>query len=196
MCRGLSRNSEGVFAIHLNSVLVFSHTDNRPFHRINGDKKPEYHFGGTHFAQDTNPQVLLSVAFCQGPFRRHDQTHSCRTHDTLFVFDKLWLFDSQYILMNHMSSVPKVMLPNLSVCSVCSYQSHKTRSDRTWLESSVSVKCGSESWTRFFCVLCEISRRGGLEADFLTSFVQRPVVLARGLLDSLPKLRLSVVGKG
>ena len=25
----LSRNSEGVFAIHLNSVLVFSHTDNR-----------------------------------------------------------------------------------------------------------------------------------------------------------------------
>ena len=34
----LSRNSEGVFAIHLNSVLVFSHTDNRPFHRINGDK--------------------------------------------------------------------------------------------------------------------------------------------------------------
>ena len=35
----LSRNSEGVFAIYLNSVLVFSHTDNRPFHRINGDKK-------------------------------------------------------------------------------------------------------------------------------------------------------------
>ena len=29
----LSRNSERAFAIHLNSVLVFSHRDNRPFHR-------------------------------------------------------------------------------------------------------------------------------------------------------------------
>ena len=56
----LSRNSEGVFAIHLNSVLVFSHTDNRPFHRINGDKKPEYRFGGTHFAQDTTLKFTVS----------------------------------------------------------------------------------------------------------------------------------------
>ena len=49
----LSRNSEGVFAIHLNSVLVFSHTDNRPFHRTSGDQKHEYRVGGIHFAQDT-----------------------------------------------------------------------------------------------------------------------------------------------
>ena len=61
----LSRNSEGVFAIHLNSVLVFSHTDNRPFHRINGDKKPEYHFGGTHFAQDTTLKFYCQLHFAK-----------------------------------------------------------------------------------------------------------------------------------
>ena len=61
----LSRNSEGVFAIHLNSVLVFSHTDNRPFHRINGDKKPEYRFGGTHFAQDTTLRFYCQLHFAK-----------------------------------------------------------------------------------------------------------------------------------
>ena len=61
----LSRNSEGVFAIHLNSVLVFSHTDNRPFHRINGDKKPEYRFGGTHFAQDTTLKFYCQLHFAK-----------------------------------------------------------------------------------------------------------------------------------
>ena len=59
----LSRNSKGVFAIHLNSVLVFSHTDNRPFHRINGDKKPEYRFGGAHFAQDTTLMFYCQLHF-------------------------------------------------------------------------------------------------------------------------------------
>ena len=61
----LSRNSEGVFAIHLNSVLVFSHTDNRPFHRISGDKKPEYRFGGTHFAQDTTLKFYCQLHFAK-----------------------------------------------------------------------------------------------------------------------------------
>ena len=61
----LSRNSEGVFAIHLNSVLVFSHTDDRPFHRINGDKKPEYRFGGTHFAQDTTLKFYCQLHFAK-----------------------------------------------------------------------------------------------------------------------------------
>ena len=42
----LSRNSGGVFAINLNSVLVFSHTDNRPFHCINGNEDAEYHLEG------------------------------------------------------------------------------------------------------------------------------------------------------
>ena len=46
-------NSEGVFAIYLNSVFVFSHKDNRPFDRINGNEDAEYRFGGTHFANDT-----------------------------------------------------------------------------------------------------------------------------------------------
>ena len=54
-----------MFAIHLNSVLVFSHTDNRPFHRINGDKKPEYHFGGTHFAQDTTLKFYCQLHFAK-----------------------------------------------------------------------------------------------------------------------------------
>ena len=61
----LSRNSEGVFAIHLNSVLVFSHTDNRPFHRINGDQKPEYRFGGIHFAQDTTLKFYCQLHFAK-----------------------------------------------------------------------------------------------------------------------------------
>ena len=61
----LSRNSEGVFAIHLNSVLVFSHTDNRPFHRTSGDKKPEYRFGGTHFAQDTTLKFYCQLHFAK-----------------------------------------------------------------------------------------------------------------------------------
>ena len=61
----LSRNSEGVFAIHLNSVLVFSHTDNRPFHRTSGDQKPEYRFGGTHFAQDTTLKFYCQLHFAK-----------------------------------------------------------------------------------------------------------------------------------
>ena len=61
----LSRNSEGAFAIHLNSVLVFSHTDNRPFYRISGDRKPEYRFGGTHFAQDTTLKFYCQLHFAK-----------------------------------------------------------------------------------------------------------------------------------
>ena len=61
----LSRNSEGALAIHLNSVLVFSHTDNRPFHRINCDQKPEYRFGGTHFAQDTTLKFYCQLHFAK-----------------------------------------------------------------------------------------------------------------------------------
>ena len=61
----LSRNSEGVFAIHFNSVLVFSHTDNRPFHRTSGDQKPEYRFGGTHFAQDTTLKFYCQLHFAK-----------------------------------------------------------------------------------------------------------------------------------
>ena len=61
----LSRNSEGVFAIHLNSVLVFSHTDNRPFHRTSGDQKPEYRFGGIHFAQDTTLKFYCQLHFAK-----------------------------------------------------------------------------------------------------------------------------------
>ena len=60
----LSRNS-GVFAIHLNSVLVFSNTDNRPFHRTSGDQKPEYRFGGTHFAQDTTLKFYCQLHFAK-----------------------------------------------------------------------------------------------------------------------------------
>ena len=63
VCAELIKNSEGVFAIHLNSVLVFSHTDNRPFHRTNGDKKPLYRFGGTHFADDTTLKFYCQLHF-------------------------------------------------------------------------------------------------------------------------------------
>ena len=68
----LSRNSR-VFAIYLNSVLFFWHTDldNRPFHHINGNEDAEYRVGGTHFANETTLK-LLSLTFCQRPFWRHD----------------------------------------------------------------------------------------------------------------------------
>ena len=59
----LSRNSEGVFAIYLNSVLVFSHTDNSPFHRIKGSEDAEYRFGGTNFADDTTLKFYCQLHF-------------------------------------------------------------------------------------------------------------------------------------
>ena len=61
----LSRNSEGVFAINLNSVLVFSHTDNRLFHRISGDEIAEYRFGGTHFANSTTLKFYYQLHFSE-----------------------------------------------------------------------------------------------------------------------------------
>ena len=84
----LSRNSEGVFAIHLNSVLVFSHTDNRPFHCINGDKKPEYRFGGTHFADDTTPKF-----YCQLHFAKDlSEDMIKRIHAELMTHYNVWAF--------------------------------------------------------------------------------------------------------
>ena len=84
----LSRNSEGVFAIHLNSVLVFSHTDNRPFHRINGDKKPEYRLGGTHFAQDTTLRF-----YCQLHFAKDlSEDMIKRIHAELMTHYNVWAF--------------------------------------------------------------------------------------------------------
>ena len=61
----LSRNSEGVFAIYLNSVLVFSHTDNRLLHRISGNEDAEYRFGGTHFANETTLKFYCHLHFAK-----------------------------------------------------------------------------------------------------------------------------------
>ena len=61
----LSRNSEGVFAIYLNSVLVSRTQTIDRFIASMVTKKLEYRFGGTHFAQDTILKFYCQLHFAE-----------------------------------------------------------------------------------------------------------------------------------
>ena len=82
----LSRNSEGVFAIYLNSVLVFSHKDKRPFDRINGNEDAEYRFGGTHFANDTTLKFYCHLHFAKDL----SEDMIIRIHTELMTHYNIW----------------------------------------------------------------------------------------------------------
>ena len=158
----LSRNSEGVFAIYLNSVLVFSHTDNRPFHRISGNEDAEYRFRGTHFANSTTLklycQLHLSKDLSKDMIKR---IHAELMKHYLFLFDELMVFRQLMHTFAVHVSVPKAKHPNLRVCSC---QCPAITFDQVMHDLKFGLikvlQCIEDS--SFLC-LSEIPRRGRLE---------------------------------
>ena len=61
-----SRDSDGKFAIYLNSVLIYSHADARPFRRINNIEDADYFIGASFFLNDTTSTKL----YCQLHFSK------------------------------------------------------------------------------------------------------------------------------
>ena len=70
-----SRDSDGRFAIYLNSVLIDSQTDTRPFHRINNIEDAAYFIGASRFLSYTNESKLychlhFSKSLSEGEIKR------------------------------------------------------------------------------------------------------------------------------
>ena len=88
----------------------FSHTDNRPFHRIKCDKKPEYHFGGTHFAQDTTLKFYCQLHFAKDLSEDMIKRIHAELMTHYFIWQALAFWQPVHTYEPHVS-VPKVMLP-------------------------------------------------------------------------------------
>ena len=63
----LSRDSNGIFTVYLNSIKLFSHTDTRPFRRISQQtgqiEQADYSIGSASFTNDTTMNLYCQLHF-------------------------------------------------------------------------------------------------------------------------------------
>ena len=58
-----SRNSEGLFSVYINSILIASHSDTRPFHRINNIQNCRFSIGPNDLQNETNVDLYTQIRF-------------------------------------------------------------------------------------------------------------------------------------
>ena len=58
-----ARNLDGKYTIHINSVLIFSHPDSKPFTPADGSENVVYHVGGSGFQSTTAQKCYCQLHF-------------------------------------------------------------------------------------------------------------------------------------
>ena len=60
-----ARNSEGLFTLYVNSILIHSNLDTDPFSRTNGIEDCDYRIGGTQFFNGTTSKLFCHLHFVE-----------------------------------------------------------------------------------------------------------------------------------
>eukprot|EP00117_Sycon_ciliatum_P025862 scpid7865/ scgid21371/ len=60
-----ARNSEGLFTLYVNSILIHSNLDTVPFSRTNGIEDCNYSIGGTQFFNGTSSKLFCHLHFAE-----------------------------------------------------------------------------------------------------------------------------------